>query len=56
MARTPLLRALRSVFREHRTARRLGVPVERLRERRARAAEEAAAVKQTVASGKLPAY
>jgi monoamine oxidase len=42
MARTPLLRALRGLFAEHRAARQLGVPVEALRERRARAAEEAA--------------
>ena len=42
MARTPLLRALRRLFAEHRAARELGMPVEALRERRARAAEEAA--------------
>src|SRR5262245_61081117 len=42
MARTPLLRALRTLFAEHRAARQLGLPVEALRERRARAAETAA--------------
>jgi monoamine oxidase len=42
MARTPLLRALRRLFAEHRAARELGLPVEAFRERRARAAEEAA--------------
>ena len=42
MARTPLLRALRRLFAEHRAARELGMPVEALRERRARGAEEAA--------------
>jgi monoamine oxidase len=42
MARTPLLRALRTLFAEHRAARRLGLTVEALRERRARAAEAAA--------------
>ncbi len=42
MARTPLLRSLRRLFAEHRTARDLGVPVEALRERRARAAEKSA--------------
>jgi monoamine oxidase len=42
MARTPLLGALRRLFVEHRTARALGVPVEAVREGRARAAEEAA--------------
>ena len=42
MGRTPLLRALRTLFAEHRVARQLGVPVEALRERRARAAEERA--------------
>ena len=42
MGRTPLLRALRTLFVEHRAARQLGVPVEALRERRARAAEERA--------------
>ena len=42
MGRTPLLRALRTLFVEHRAARQLGLPVEALRERRARAAEERA--------------
>ena len=42
MGRTPLLRALRTLFAEHRAARQLGLPVEAIRERRARAAEERA--------------
>jgi hypothetical protein len=42
LARTPLLRALRRLFVEHRAARELGMSLEALRERRARAAEEAA--------------
>jgi monoamine oxidase len=42
MARTPLLSALQGLFAEHLAARQLGVPVEGLRERRARAAGEAA--------------
>ena len=39
MARTPLLRSLRRLFAEHRAAPHLGLPVEALRERGARAAE-----------------
>lgn len=41
MARTPLLSAIRALVVEHRIARKLGLPVEAVRERRERAAEEA---------------